>query len=525
MQSAPVVFVAFLEQDNLGIGYLASLLLSHKIDVKIIDFRVERERILQQLRHYDPLVVGFSVIFQYHIYDFKDLVHWLRCQGIDCHFCAGGHYPSLRYAELLETIPELDSVVLFEGEHTFLELVETLRADQPWQDVSGIAYRNGDKLHANPLRALEPDLDRFPPPVRQPLREYALGKKYATLLAGRGCYYNCSFCSIRAFYSRPPGPVKRTRRPEMVVREMELLYEQQDCSLFMFQDDDFPVIGDRGRAWTTRFCELLVQKGLAPQVMWKINCRTDEVRSDLFEVMREAGLFLVYLGIEDGTKLGLELMNKRITPETNLSAVRTLGKLGIEYDYGFMLFQPESTFDSVLENLDFLEKLCGDGSSPITFCKMLPYAGTQVEQRLKEQGRLIGKAGFADYRFYDVALDRLYATMMDSYRDWVADHDGVLNLARWARSYTSVLRKYYPDTAALRDVERAMRNTLSQSNCFFIQSARELTDLFRLEGSPSPAELERKKAAIERTHGGYKAQLEAVMAIVTDLAPLPIRAQ
>lgn len=520
MQKNPVVFVAFLEQDNLGVGYLASLLLSHEIDVKIIDFRVEKERILQQLIRYDPLVVGFSVIFQYHIYDFRNLVRYLRRHGVECHFCVGGHYPSLRYAELLDIIPELDSVVLFEGEHTFLELIQALRAGQPWQEISGIAHRDGDAVRANPLRALELDLDKFPPPVRQPLREYALGKRYATILAGRGCYYDCSFCSIRAFYSSPPGPVKRIRRPEMAVREMELLHQQLDCSLFMFQDDDFPVIGHKGEAWTTRFCELLVQKDLARQVMWKFNCRPDEVRYGLFEMMRDAGLFLVYLGIEDGTERGLQLMNKRIAPETNFSAVRTLKQLGIEYDFGFMLFQPETTFDSVLGNLDFLENLCGDGSSPVTFCKMLPYAGTRVEQRLKQEGRLIGKPGFADYYFNDASLDRLHAYMMDSYREWVGDHDGVLNLARWARSYASVLGKYYPETPALQDLRRTLRDTISQSNHFFIDSARDMTSIFRSDGSPSPGELDRKKTIIGREHRRYKALLNEIMDTVTDMAPV-----
>lgn len=523
MQKNPVVFVAFLEQDNLGVGYLASLLLSHEIDVKIIDFRVEKERILQQLIRYDPLAVGFSVIFQYHIYDFRNLVRYLRRHGIDCHFCVGGHYPSLRYAELLDIIPELDSVVLFEGEHTFLELIQNLRAGQPWQEISGIAYRDGDAVRANPLRALELDLDEFPPPVRQPLREYVLGKKYATILAGRGCYYDCSFCSIRAFYSSPPGPVKRIRRPEMVVREMELLHEQLDCSLFMFQDDDFPVIGDRGKAWTTRFCELLEQKDLARRVMWKINCRPDEVRHSLFEMMRDAGLFLVYLGIEDGTERGLQLMNKRCTPETNLSAVGTLMQLGIEYDYGFMLFQPESTFDSVLENLDFLENLCGDGSSPVTFCKMLPYAGTRVEHRLKQEGRLIGKPGFADYYFNDAALDRLYADMMDSYREWIGDHGGVLNLARWARSYASVLAKYHPETPTLQALRQTLRDTISQSNQFFIDSARDMTIIFRSDSSPSPGELDRKRTTVEREHRRYRTLLNKIMDTVTEMAPAATR--
>jgi len=92
--------------------------------------------------------------------------------------------------------------------------------------------------------------DNFPPPVRYPVRQSVLGKKIATIMAGRGCVFDCSFCSIREFYSKPPGPAKRVRRPEMVAREIELLYNEMGCSIFMFQDDDFPVAKKTGSEWT-----------------------------------------------------------------------------------------------------------------------------------------------------------------------------------------------------------------------------------------------------------------------------------
>jgi len=509
MKRNPVVFIAFLEQDNLGVGYIASTLLKNKIDIKIVDFRLGKERILEQLLRYDPLVVGFSVIFQYHICEFKELVAFLRTQGLDCHFSAGGHYPSLRYGQLLNVIPELDSVVLYEGEHTFLELVQALHAEREWRDIQGIAHHENGAVVANALRPLEEDLDHFPPPVRQPLKEYALGKKYATLLAGRGCYYACAFCSIRQFYSTPPGPVKRVRRPGMVVREMELLHEQLDCSVFMFQDDDFPVIGDKGQEWTRSFCELLLQRGHSERWMWKMNCRPDEIRADLFEMMRDAGLFLVYLGIEDGTEDGLRLMNKRMTPETSIEAVHTLKRLGVEYDFGFMLFNPDSTFDSVASNLDFLGHICGDGSAPITFCKMLPYAETRIEHRLKGEGRLKGEPGFEDYDFIDPRLNHLHACMTECFRDWIGGHEGVLNLARWARCYYAVYRRHYPMSSAFRELEQALTDCIAHSNRYFLDAAQELVRLFnsRDYGQVDNSRLRELQSDITHKHWGYKVEL------------------
>jgi anaerobic magnesium-protoporphyrin IX monomethyl ester cyclase len=507
----PVVLVAFEEQDNLGVGYIASALLDAGFEIRIIDFRVGEEAILANLLRLDPVAVGFSIIFQHHIARFKDLLSYLRDKGISCHFCAGGHYPSLRHRELLDYLPELDSVVLFEGEITFLKLVQALAAGQNWKRIAGIAYRENGSHKVRPLRPLVRDLDDFSPPVRLPLREYVFGKKYATLLAGRGCVNHCSFCSIREFYSAPPGPVKRLRRPEMVVREMELLHREKDCSIFMFQDDDFPVTYQK-KEWVREFCRLLEDHGLHRKILWKINCRPDEVDRETFSLLRDHGLFLVYLGIESGTDEGLRLMKKRITVDTNLKAASTLKELGILFDYGFMLFDPSSTFQTVRDNLAFLKKLSGDGASPITFCKMLPYAETQVEKVLKAEGRLKGEAGNQDYDFLDKRLNSLYGLMAESFGDWIGDHDGLLNLARWARYFLTLYRKYFPAHSRFLALERETREIIARSNLYFVDTAGKMTSIFASD-RPSfdiPAARALQKD-VAKKHKQFSAALNRVM--------------
>jgi len=519
MSKNPVFFVAFQEQDNLGIGYISSVLLQAGFNIKIIDFRLGKEEILTQIIRHPPLVVGFSIIFQYHIDDFKDLINYLREHGINCHFSAGGHYPSLRHKDLLDFIPQLDSIVLFEGEYTFLELVQSIYAGKEWKYIKGIAYRDNDVHIFNPLRPLEKDLDKFPIPVRRPLREYVLEKKYATLLAGRGCFYNCSFCSIREFYSRPPGPLKRVRRPKMVVKEMELLYRQLNATVFMFQDDDFPVAGKRGEEWVKRFCEELTKRALNEKILWKINCRPDEVEVDVFNLMKKSGLFLVYLGIESGTDNGLRLMNKKMRAETSIKAVTILKELDIQYDFGFMLFDPSSTYNSIIDNLDFLERFCGDGSSPITFCKMLPYAETQIERKLKKEGRLKGKPGFKDYDFYDISVNHFYTFILDCFRDWIADHEGLLNIARWARYYLLVYQKYFPTTQRFKYLQKTVCTVIVESNLFFINTLRALILIFNspIEGKYDFDRLNIIKNDVIQKHSQYKIKLNELINDIENL--------
>ena len=67
MNKHPVVLIAFEESENLGIGYLSSVLSEAGINTVIIDFCHDNRKILKMLLKLNPLLVGFSVIFQFYI--------------------------------------------------------------------------------------------------------------------------------------------------------------------------------------------------------------------------------------------------------------------------------------------------------------------------------------------------------------------------------------------------------------------------------------------------------------------------
>ena len=468
-----VMLVAYQDQDNLGVGYLGSVILEAGFRPLIIDYRLGREKILELARVHQPIVIGFSIIFQFHTPSFRELMRYLRDNGIECHFTAGGHYPSLRWQDVLRGVPELDSIVRFEGEWTFLELVKSLDNGDDWTRIDGIAYRSAQDRQTNPPRPLESDLDQFPAPMRPALHREILGRKEVTLIAGRGCLYNCSFCSSRQFYSPPPGPLKRIRRPEMVVREMELLHEQCQASVFLFQDDDFPATAKNGGEWAKLFARLLHDAGLDGEVAWKINCRADEVEEQRFSLLRDAGLLNVYLGIESGTSDGLKLMNKHIQPETNLRAVEVLRKLGIRCDFGFMIFDPLSTLDSIARNLDFLDQLCGDGYMAATGCKMIPYAETAIEAWLRKEGRLEVKGEYENYHFLTSEVDKLYDWFVGTFGRWIEAPGGVLTLSRRARYALSILERFGSQRELADALDRELTRLVSAANLLFTAAMRE----------------------------------------------------
>lgn len=509
MSTHPVVFVAFKEFDNLGVGYLGSVLSEEGYEPLIIDFRDRKAEILKLIRKLKPLIIGFSVIFQYHIYEFKALIKYLRKSGITSHFSAGGQYASMKYEDLYKYIPSLDSIVRFEGEYTFLELVNCLHSGADWRKIKGLAYKDNGRITVNPLRPSELDLDKFPFPMRSTLEDYALGKKFATILAGRGCVNNCSFCNNTEYLKQSSVPIKRLRKPEKVVEEMEFLNHKKDCSVFLFEDDDFPLKTEKSFDWIDRFCKELKHKKLTDKIIWKINCRPDEVDYNRFALMKSCGLYLVFLGIDDGTDSGLARLNKHTTIAKSIHGINNLKKLKIGFDYGFMLFQPTSTFTSVNVNLDFLRQLCSDGTTPVTFLKLMPYFGTRVEMDLRKEGRLNGKPGFWDYDFLNISLNHYYDFIIDSFMEWLTEPEGLANVAKWARNYISVFSHFYKMTPTVQTISHEVHNSIAQSNLFLLNIMKDLAAVFE-SGKYDPvkySDLTGYKKNIKKHHDKYKEQI------------------
>jgi radical SAM superfamily enzyme YgiQ (UPF0313 family) len=457
------VLIGYQDQGNLGMGYLAAVLRQHGRSVEMIDVRDGPERIGERLLASPPLVVGFSLIFQFFLPQYQRLAGHLRAIGIDSHFTIGGHYPSLCHDEVLANFPEIDSVARFEGEMTLLELVQQLSAGEDWREVAGLAFLQDGAVVESSARPLLADLDDLPFPYRQKEPDRIGGFATLPLLASRGCVRRCSFCSIHTFYRTAPGKTVRVRKAEHVVEEMLLLHRRQDVRVFLFQDDDFPLFSRIGRKWAVELAERLIESGLAERAIWKISCRAEYVEPELFATLRAAGLFLVYMGIESGVPEGLKILHKQMTAEQNLKGVRTLTDLDIVYGYGFMLFDPSSTFESVRQNIAFLRQMVGDGSAGAVFSRMLPYGGTPIRDLLRDEGRLRGDLTRPDYDFLDLRLNDYHRGLMATVKPWLRD-EGLSYRINYAIDELASFRRLVPEVLGHQNYYASLRGLAARSN-------------------------------------------------------------
>ena len=420
-------------------------------------------------------------------------------------------------------------MVRFEGETTLVELVDAVSTGQDWHNIHGIAYRIGEQVSVTTARALVEDLDQLPYPERNYEPGAVLGRSIMPILASRGCARTCSFCSIHTFYRAAPGKIVRTRKPAEVVREMRMLHEERGIRIFLFQDDDFPLFGKTWRQWAGEFVDELHRSGLPEKVIWKMNCRADAVDRELFIRMRDAGLYLVYMGLESGSEQGLETLHKQITVEQNLRAVNILKSIGLMWEYGFMLLDPSSTFESVRENLNFLRTILADGCLPVTFCRMLPYDGTPIKDELERTGRLLGDVCNPDYDFLDPRLSDFYEGLKNvvSLKGWIHGLEAVTLQLGTAWHEVAIIERLFPALPGMQEYVETLRRITKTSNNLLLRVVEDLSYLYSdgRENHWDPEEIEKSRERVlddlltERDDFIYQHQEILLDALQLDAAP------
>ncbi len=496
MRPAKVLLVGFEDQDNLGLRYLASRLRQAGHEPRILAFSKGPAAILAAVADFRPDLIGFSLIFQFLAPVFAQAVKSLRDAGVATHLTVGGHFSSFEPLRVLRGLPGLDSVVLFEGEDTVVELARRLAEGESWRDVPGLAFVGAEGALVSSAPATpRNDLDTLPWPERGDIDYSADRLPTASMLGSRGCPWRCSFCSIITFYAENGTRGRRRRDPVRVVDEVEHLHRDRGVEVILWQDDDFLAGGKAARDWALGIAAEIRRRGLHHGLRWKISCRSDEVRADVLRPLVAAGLTHVYLGVEAGDAEDLRHLDKRLSPDVHLRAGEVLRALDLSFDFGFMLLNPWSTVASVRNNLAFLRAFAGDGASAAGFCRMLPYSGTPAARQLAEEGRLIEDGFDVDYRFLDPHLDAFYDWTLHAAGERNASAGGTWNLLRFLLYEAHLDTPRHPSRPEMRI---AARQIVAASNELLVTVAEQALELVVAGADPfGDPELE----ALREVHG------------------------
>jgi hypothetical protein len=186
------------------------------------------------------------------------------------------------------------------------------------------------------------------------------------------------------------------------------------------------------------------------------------------------------MGLESGSEQGLETLHKQITVQQNLRAVEILKSIGLMWEYGFMLLDPSSTFQSVRENLNFLRTILADGCLPVTFSRMLPYDGTPIKDELVRTGRLRGDVCNPDYDFLDSRLSDFYQELVSkiSLRGWIHGLEAVMVQLSTAWHEVAILERLFPRLYGMAQYQRRLRLITKRSNDLLLRIVEDLSCVY-----------------------------------------------
>ncbi len=402
-------------REHLGIGYLMAMLRAEGFEVAVLDCDLMDISVgdsVQAIIQRHALMVGFAVSSQLVIKETIQTIEALRSAGCSSHVFLGGHLPTFEHKGILTRYPFIDSIVRGEGEYSLAELVNQVLGQRNLAGVKGISYRQGRQVIMNEPRGLIHDLDQLPFPARDTLPYIIEKNEPASVIASRGCYGNCIFCTTHAFYG---GARWRARDPVFVIDELQMLNRVYGAGYFRFYDDTFIGPGLNGHRRTIQLCQEI--KGRSLDIDFDIYIRSNDIREETFSHLKQAGLKAVTCGIESGSQESLDRFRKHTTVETNREAIRILKKLDIQLRSAFIMFEPYASLENIKENFRFLLEIGEDSPDNYIFFndeEVLAYVGTELREKLRVEGRLI-KTNWADigsYKFLDDRVGLLYQIVL-----------------------------------------------------------------------------------------------------------------
>ena len=286
----------------------------------------------------------------------------------------GGPHVTFESDEALEFA---DYVVRGEGEDAILELVELLAGRREADTILGLSYHapDGSHLH-NPSRPLRESLSDLPFPD---LSLVANHEKISPtpFLTSRGCPFDCEFCSVIEMFGRKV----RTVEP---CRLIDAIRAAHPHNIF-FYDDNF-IMSKRS---AKELLAQMIREGLT--VHWSAQIRVDSISRggrvdhELLSLLREAGCYLVYLGLESVNPETLRLFNKKQTVDDIASGLAALHEYGIQTHGMFVFGSDTDTLETLRETADFaVESKLGTAQ----FMILTPLPGTRQTAGLEREGRI-----------------------------------------------------------------------------------------------------------------------------------------
>ncbi|HEY4552303.1 MAG TPA: B12-binding domain-containing radical SAM protein [Bacillaceae bacterium] len=356
---------------NLAIRYLKAYA-APVYDVELAEYTIKDPvmNIVTDLYTKKPDVIGFSC-YIWNIEETIKVVENLRKIQPDTVIVLGGPEVSYDVLYWLERLPEVNYIVMGEGEETFRQLLDHLSGLIEAGDVHGIAYMKDGKPKVNPVRN-KIDLRELPSPFRFQEDLPHLSKRVVYIETSRGCPFSCQFC-----LSSIEVGVRYFNR-EKIKDDIRYLMAN-GAKTIKFVDRTFNI----SRSYAMEMFQFLIDEH-RPGTVFQFEITGDIMRPEVIDFLnKEAppGLFRFEIGVQSTNDLTNELVKRRQN-FTKLSRTVTMVKEGGKIDQHLDLIAglPEENYDSFRQTFNDVFAL-GPEELQLGFLKMLRGTGLRMQAR------------------------------------------------------------------------------------------------------------------------------------------------
>lgn len=370
------------------------------------------QKVLEQIGEIcrDSIFIGISFMTNY--YDRAvEVTHYLRERYPDKHISWGGTHPTIKPLEALEFA---DSVCLGEAEESLVELLEKIEAGKDFTGTRNFWFKDpshpGQYLK-NTKRPLLQDLDKIPPydyeldnqyffdhlkgeiiPLDYetfhkasnvlPYFDNKLLKSYRTMTT-RGCPHRCNYCSnswLRDMYA--PEHFFRHRGPDHCIQELKDIKTRFPfIEIIQFFDDTFFAHSSK---WLEEFLPKYKQEIGLP---FYCQCSPATVSEKKMEMMLDAGMCYVEMGIQTGSDSIQRLYDRRTPKELIVKATQIINKYVdrlIPPTYHFIIDNPWESHQETRETIDLLTQIPKPYN--LVLSSLLFYPATALLDRAMKEG-------------------------------------------------------------------------------------------------------------------------------------------
>jgi anaerobic magnesium-protoporphyrin IX monomethyl ester cyclase len=293
-------------------------------------------------------VIGISIVYHGQVLPGLCLAAWLKRRRPKVKILVGGPFFTV-HRERLTSEPWLfewvDAFAVYEGEKTLVGYLDAVDGTRTIDSVPGLVWRGPTGVQAS--GSPEPvDVARLPCPNFDglPLDAYHLPARTLPLLASRGCYWRCAFCTHHYIY----GDSYRVRSPELLAADLAELRTRWDCQHVYFVDESL----------SPRLLRH-ISAALPPDgsIRWGCELRAERslTRADLDTAFR-SGCRVFSFGVESMNQRVLDSMGKGIRVNEVDRILNDCHAVGIRVHFMGIVGFPGETAEESDETFEFVRR-------------------------------------------------------------------------------------------------------------------------------------------------------------------------